>query len=160
MTEATQPGSTQAHRMQVVIDCADPAALVRFWAVALGYVPEPPPEGFADWTGYYLSIGVPPDELDPQGDNCDRLVDPAGVGPRMWFQVVPERKSVKNRVHLDIAVSGGREVPFETRKERIDAKHAELLAAGGTTVHAHDQDVGGHYAVTMQDPEGNEFCIH
>jgi hypothetical protein len=57
---------------------------------------------------YYISLGVPPEELG-DGDAVDRLVDPSGHGPAIWFQVVPERKSLKNRLHLDLkGVAGAR----------------------------------------------------
>jgi hypothetical protein len=90
-----------------VIDCADPEPLARFWAAALRYELEPPPAGFANWDAYWRDVGVPEDELGP-GADC--IVDPDGRGPRIWFQVVPERKAAKNRLHLDISVSGGRAV--------------------------------------------------
>jgi hypothetical protein len=143
--------------VQVVIDCANPDTLTEFWAEALGYVVPAPPEGFTTWDDWYRSIGVPDDELD--GGN-DRLVDPEGSGPDFWFQRVPEPKSVKNRVHLDIRVGGGRDVPIEVRRPRVDAHAEHLLAIGATTVYVHDEEAEGHYAVTMQDPEGNEFCVH
>ena len=103
---------------QLVIDCSDPEPLARFWAAALGYELEPPPAGFASWDAYWRDVGVPEDEL---GTGADRIVDPAGRGPRIWFQVVPECKAAKNRLHLDIGVSGGRAVPIETRRRRVDA---------------------------------------
>jgi hypothetical protein len=143
--------------LQVVIDCADPDALTAFWAEALGYVVPPPPSGFATWDDWYRSIGVPDDELD--GGN-DRLVDPDGGGPDFWFQKVPEPKTVKNRMHVDIGVGGGRDVAVDVRKERVDALAEHLIAIGASVVQRHDQEVEGHYAVTMQDPEGNEFCLH
>jgi len=86
---------------QLVIDCADPEPFARFWAAALGYELEPPPDGFASWDAYRRDLGVPEDEL---GAGADCIVDPGGRGPRIWFQVVPERKAAKNRLHLDISV--------------------------------------------------------
>jgi hypothetical protein len=53
-----------------------------------------------------------------------------GGGPRIWFQVVPERKAAKNRLHMDIKVSGGRAVPSETRRQRVDAEAARLDGRG------------------------------
>jgi hypothetical protein len=147
-----------AIEFQLAVDCADPDVLVPFWAEALGYVPQPPPAGFATWRAWYLSVGVPEDELGA-GDCADRLTDPDGRGPNIWFQVVPEGKVVKNRLHLDLKVSGGRTVPLETRKERVDAKAATLRAAGATTVRTASHPKGDHYFVVMQDPEGNEFCV-
>jgi hypothetical protein len=142
---------------QIAIDAADPDSQCRFWAEALGYVVPEPPEPHATWDDFYRSIGVPDDEL---GVGDDRLVDPDGVGPSLWFQKVPEPKVVKNRVHLDIHVGGSRAEPIETRRERVDAEVARLIPLGATTVHVHDEEGLDHYAVTLQDPEGNEFCIN
>jgi Glyoxalase-like domain len=143
-------------KFQLVIDCADPDAQCRFWAEALGYVVEPPPDGFESWNEYWLAFGLDEDD-EIQGD--DRLVDPDGFGPRIWFQIVPEAKATKNRLHLDIPASGGRKVPLEQRRVRVDAKVAELVALGATALYPHDVEGLDHYAVTMADPEGNEFCV-
>ena len=104
-----------ATQIQVTIDCADPGRLARFWADALGYRLEEPPDGFASWQDYWVSRGLPPVEVE---DGYDSIVDPDGVRPRIWFQPVPEPKVVKNRVHLDLGVSGGRQVPLATRRRR------------------------------------------
>lgn len=143
---------------QLVIDCADPDRLVPFWAQALGYVPAAPPAGHASWRNYYLSIGVPESELGI-GDAVDRLVDPSGAGPAIWFQVVPERKSLKNRLHLDLKVGGGRSVPIGDRRRRVDAKVADLSAAGAHVINLNECAEPEHYSVLMGDPEGNEFCV-
>lgn len=144
-------------RFQLVIDCADPEPLARFWAAALGYELEPPPAGFADWDAYWRDVGVPEDEL---GGGADRIVDPDGRGPRIWFQVVPDRKVVKNRLHLDIGVSGGRAVPMETRRQRVDAEAARLAGLGARLIGPLDSEGLDHYAVAMTDPEGNEFDVN
>src|SRR5260370_14215653 len=91
-------------RFQLVIDCKDPELLARFWAAALGYVLEPPPEGFATWDDWRRDIGLPDSEL---GIGADSIIDPRGEGPRIWFHVMPDAKVVKNRLHLDIHASGG-----------------------------------------------------
>jgi hypothetical protein len=143
--------------MQLVIDCADPDRLARFWIEALGYVEEPPPAGYADWDAYWIDVGVSEDDL---GIGVDRIVDPDGAGPRIWFQQVPEPKIVKNRLHIDIRVSGGRSEPIEIRRERVDAEAQRLIAAGARQVRVHDTEGIDHYGVTLQDPEGNEFCLH
>jgi Glyoxalase-like domain len=83
-------------RFQLVIDCADPVRQTAFWAGALGYVLEPAPAGHATWKAYYRSLGVPENELEEMADDdVDSIVDPDGVGPRIWFQPVPEGKVVK-----------------------------------------------------------------
>ena len=88
---------------QVTIDCADPNRLVAFWCEALGYVPEPPPEGWTSWLDYWLAAGLPEEELEGADEGSGAIIDPDGRRPRIWFQQVPEPKSVKNRVHLDQA---------------------------------------------------------
>jgi hypothetical protein len=146
-----------AVRYQLVIDCADPEPLARFWASALGYELEPPPAGFATWDDYWRDVGVPEDEL---GVGPDCIIDPDGGGPRIWFQVVPDTKTVKNRLHLDVHVSGGRSVPIETRRERVDAEARRLSDLGATLVRELSEEGIDHYAVGMKDPEGNEFDIN
>ncbi|GGY46089.1 VOC family protein [Streptomyces omiyaensis] len=147
--------------LQLTIDCADPARLVPFWAEALRYVPEPPPEGHASWRAYWAACGVPEEELgDAGGDLPESLVDPAGAGPRVWFQRVPEPKTAKNRVHLDLKVGGGRAVPLALRRTRVDGEVSRLTALGATVLYTMDEPHGtDHYAVVLQDPEGNEFCV-
>ena len=114
-------GETDGLQLQLVIDCADPEPLARFWTAALGYELERPPAGFGSWDEYWRDVGVPEDEL---GIGADRIIDPAGRGPRIWFQVVPERKAVKNRLHLDLGVSGGRAVPIEIRRSASTRRRA------------------------------------
>ena len=91
-------------RFQLVIDCADPDLLARFWAAALSYELAPPPTGFSSWNDFYRSIGLPEEYLI---DGADRISDPAGQGPAIWFHAVADAKEVKNRLHLDIHASGG-----------------------------------------------------
>jgi hypothetical protein len=146
-----------AVRYQLVIDCADPDRLARFWAAALNYEFEPPPDGFATWDDYWREVGVPEDEL---GIGVDCIVDPAGGGPRIWFQVVPDIKTIKNRLHLDVHAGGGRSVPLATRRERVDAEARRLCELGATIVAVNSQEGLDHYAVAMKDPEGNEFDIN
>ncbi|MFI8965851.1 VOC family protein [Streptomyces sp. NPDC053493] len=147
--------------LQLTIDCADARRLVVFWAEALRYVPEPPPEGHPSWNAYWRAIGVPEDELaDGAGELPESIVDPKGVGPRVWFQQVPEPKTVKNRLHLDLKVGGGRTTPLPLRRERVDAEVTRLTALGASVLYRMDQPDGmEYYAVVLQDPEGNEFCV-
>ena len=117
-------------------DASDPHRLAAFWASALGYVPEP---------GYD----------DPDGAS---IVDPDGRGPAIGFLRVPEGKTAKNRVHVDIRVAG--EPPWDmTERERlIRARSAELVAAGATVVR--EESYGGPLGhIVMLDPDGNEFCV-
>jgi hypothetical protein len=142
---------------QLVIDCRDPDRLARFWAAALGYRLAPPPEGFASWDDYFRDMGVPEEEL---GLGADRIDDPEGHGPAIWFQVVPEIKTIKNRLHLDIHAGGGRSVPMETRRERVNATAERLVQLGATLTAELLSEGLDHYAVSMRDPEGNEFDIN
>jgi hypothetical protein len=144
-------------RFQLVIDCADPDRLARFWAAALGYELAPPPAGFATWNDFYRELGVPEEELV---DGADRISDPEGHGPSIWFHVVPDAKSVKNRLHLDIHASGERTDSIETRRMRVDAEASRLSGLGATITGALPEEGMDHYAVGMKDPEGNEFDIN
>jgi hypothetical protein len=146
-----------AVRFQLVIDCADPDKLSRFWAEALGYVAEPPPAGFDSWDDYYRDLGLPDSDL---GVGQDRIMDPESGGPRIWFREEPEAKTVKNRFHFDIAASGGRSLPMETRKQRVHAEAERLIGLGATMTMVFPQGDLDHYAVGMKDPEGNEFDIN
>src|ERR1700685_4070070 len=89
-------------KIQVTFDAAEPEKLAEFWAVALGYVTEPRREGFASWEECARDAGIPEEDF---GQVASR-VDPAGEGPRLYFQRVPEGKTAKNRVHLDVRVAG------------------------------------------------------
>jgi hypothetical protein len=143
-----------ATRIQVVFDCADPDAQARFWAEALHYVLQPPPEGFDSWDAWAESMGIPPEARNDFG----AALDPDGVGPRLFFQKVPEGKIAKNRVHIDLHVSGGRDVPDDERRRRVDAEVVRLKALGATDARG-AMDRHGEYWVRMNDPEGNEFCV-
>ena len=74
--------------------------------------------------------------------------------------MVPDRKTVKNRLHLDIHVSGGRAFPIATRRQRVDAEARRLSDLGATMVAVLSEEGLDHYAVAMKDPEGNEFDIN
>ncbi|MEO5746268.1 MAG: VOC family protein [Terracoccus sp.] len=142
---------------QLVIDCTSPEPLARFWAEALHYVIAPPPPGFSSWDDWYRSVGVPEDEL---GTGADRIEDPNGEGPRIWFQVVSEKKTIKNRIHIDVNAGGGRGWPIETRREKVEAEVARLVSLGARRLPTIDDEGLDHYAVALLDPEGNEFDIN
>ena len=139
-------------KIQVVFDAAEPEKLAAFWGLALGYVPEPPPEGFASWEDFARSAGIPESEF---GEQASRI-DPAGEGPRLYFQRVPEGKTAKNRVHLDIQVAG-REVSDEPRRQLVSEEVERLVRAGASIAWQVDDALGS--AIVMYDPEGNEFCV-
>ena len=143
-------------RFQITVDCTDPNTLAEFWAEALGYDLQEPPGGFGSWREYWISVGVPEDEVE---DGYDAVIDPNGEGPRIWFQQVPEAKAIKNRLHFDVLVGGGRTVPLEERKRRVHEEVERLEALGGTVRIVMDNSEHNHYAIGMDDPEGNEFDV-
>ena len=143
-----------ATSFQVTFDCADPNRVARFWATALHYQIQDPPEGFESWEAFLSAQGLPESEWN----SASAVVDPDGKGPRLYFQRVPEGKTVKNRVHLDLNVSGGRALPLEERLDRIRNEAERLIAAGATEIRPLAEENGDWWTV-LQDPEGNEFCI-
>lgn len=138
-----------ATAFQVTFDSADPAAHAAFWAEALHYVQPPAPPGFDSWDA----------ALDAWGyrDRRAALVDPDGVGPRLFFQKVPEPKTAKNRVHLDLRAAAG--APPEGRSDALEAECTRLLALGARRVRRLEADDVDGVCIVMEDPEGNEFCL-
>ena len=148
--------------VQVTFDAHDPRLLSRFWRDVLGYViPGPPgvelPEG-ADpldaWDEFLARIGVPEAERGTRS----AIEDPDGRGPRVFFQQVPEDKTAKNRVHLDVRAAPG--LQGQERMAALEAECARLVALGATRVERHEPEPpmgAGH--IVMADPEGNEFCL-
>ncbi len=119
----------------VVFDSGHPASIARFWASALDDYEVAPYD--ATELARLQSQGISDPEDDP-----NVMVQPAHGGrPRIFFQLVPESKVVKNRVHLDL------------RCESVDAELTRLVRLGAQLVSRHD----GH--LVMRDPEGNEFCL-
>ena len=117
-------------------DAADPHRLAAFWALALGYVDEP---------GYDFEDGA-------------SLVDPDGLRPAIGFLKVPEGKTAKNRIHIDIRVAAERPVDPGLHEQWMRAKAAELVSAGAITIREDAFD-GQLDHIVMLDPEGNEFCV-
>ena len=141
---------------QLTIDCRDPARLARFWAQALGYLPVPPAEPETTWWAHYRRRLGDDDAFD------DRLFDPEGVRPPLWFQEVPEEKVGKNRLHLDLyATARDDTLSVDERAAKVDAKVEELIGFGGQVKQRFraDEPDDAFYFVVMQDPEGNEFCV-
>jgi hypothetical protein len=142
-----------AIKPQITFDCADPGALGTFWAAALDYVVQPPPDGFDSWPDALRSWGVPEEDFN----KANALIDPDGVGPRIFFQQVPEAKAGKNRMHLDVPASDGVGTPVEKKLAQCQVKVDQLVALGATVVGTVTEMGSGW--VVMQDPEGNEFCV-
>ncbi|MDX6300630.1 MAG: hypothetical protein QOF53_1844 [Nocardioidaceae bacterium] len=143
-----------AREVQVTFDCADPAALAGFWAEALGYVLQPPPPGFDTWDAALESWGVPQDHRNDRS----AVVDPDGAGPRLFFQKVPEGKTAKNRLHLDVRAASA--LQGDERMQALEAECDRLSSLGARRLRRFEPGEnlsGGH--LVMQDPEGNEFCL-
>jgi len=145
-----------SREIQVTFDCADPAGLRAFWCEVLGYRLQPPPEGFASWEETLDAWGVPPElrnyrsaALPPDGE----------TGPRLFFHQVPEGKSAKNRVHLDVRAAPGLE--GQERMAALEAEAVRLEALGATRLRVFqpEEEPGEEGCIVMQDPEGNEFCL-
>ncbi|MEU5582362.1 VOC family protein [Streptomyces huasconensis] len=138
-------------KFQVTFDCAEPERVARFWCEVLGYVAPPPPEGFPTWDAYNRSL---PAEERGAWFACS---DPSGVGPRLYFQRVPEGKVAKNRVHLDVRAGTG--LVGEERLATLEAERDRLVALGAVCVQVLLADEENESCIVMQDIEGNEFCL-
>jgi len=138
-------------QFQVTFDCAEPERVARFWCEVLGYAVPPPPDGFASWEEY--------DSTQPPEDQgaAFACVDPTGVGPRLFFQRVPEGKVVKNRLHLDVRAGTG--LVGEERLATLEAECERLVALGASHVRTLYADEDNESCLVMQDVEGNEFCL-
>jgi catechol 2,3-dioxygenase-like lactoylglutathione lyase family enzyme len=106
----------------LTVDCADPRRVAEFWCGVLGY------------------------EIAGEDEEDVEIRDPAGKGWPLLFQVVPEGKAVKNRLHLDLS-------PPSTMRDEVE----RVSALGATTFRVVKED--GSFWTVMLDPEGNEFCV-
>jgi hypothetical protein len=130
--------ATQQRRFRsVVVDCAKPATLARFWAVVLEYQVRPYDDAEIE---RLRRAGISDVEDDPTV-----VIDPPGDGPTVWFQRVPEPKTVKNRVHLDVNLR---------RHDELD----RFVGLGARVIRPFGAEDGIEWAV-LADPEGNEFCV-
>jgi Glyoxalase-like domain len=138
---------------QVTFDSADPDAHASFWAEALHYIAQPPPSGFDSWSAALDARDVP---VEHRNDRA-ALIDPQGIGPRLLFQKVPEPKTAKNRVHLDLRAAAG--IPPEDRADALEAECTRLLALGAHRLYRLEAEGINGVCIVMADPEGNEFCL-
>lgn len=142
---------TRARHVQITFDCASPRAVGRFWCAVLGYEAALPPEGSGDRAGSDASGST-------EGpDAWFAARDPSGVGPRLYFQRVPEGKVVKNRVHLDVRVAAGH--TGDARVAMLEAEAARLVGLGATRLRLLEADDENEACLVMRDVEGNEFCL-
>lgn len=141
-----------AYEFQVTVDCADPHALADWWAETLGWQVEPQDEAFIR---QMISAGhaAESDTMVHHGalvwkeGAAIRHPDGTGGAPRVLFQLVPEAKSGKNRLHLDVRIG----------TDDVRTAIAGLTARGAKVQHLGQQ--GPNPWVTLTDPEGNEFCV-
>lgn len=142
-----------ATSVQIVFDCKDPDRLARFWAAALHYRLQDPPSGYDSWEAFLRERGVPEDEWN----SASAIVDPDKGGPRIYFQRMETSKPAKNRLHLDLNISGGSKVALPERVKRVNTEVDRLLELRATKQRVWDDP--GEYWVVTQDLEGNEFCV-
>jgi hypothetical protein len=109
----------------ITIDCDDVMRVARFWSTAME---RPLDDGASEW---FASIG---------GKDADR------TEPAWYFSKVPEQKSTKNRMHVDV---------FDASAGAID----RLVELGATVLENHELEWADHRWTVLQDPEGNEFCV-
>jgi hypothetical protein len=128
----TRDNDGMAQLRDIVIDCSHPASLARFWAAALdGYAVAPYDDEEIE---RLRSLGVTDLEDDP-------TVIVEGPGPRLFLQRVPEPKSGKNRVHLDLTAMD------------VEAEVQRLVGLGASVLDRYESHV------TLADPQGNEICL-
>lgn len=140
--------------VQITFDCADPDALAQFWAGALGYVLQPPPDGFDSWDAALLAWGVP----EPEWNSRSAAISPDGDGPRLFFQRVPEGKAGKNRLHLDVRAAP--DLTGDARMTALTVEAERLVVLGAEVAYRVEPDGRMETGfITMRDPEGNEFCL-
>lgn len=145
--------TTTPMAVQVVVDCTEPHELAAWWATTLGWEVEPQDE---DFIRRMIAEGHAGEDETTTHDGalvwrsgCAVVSPEAGPGrPRILFQQVPEGKTTKNRVHLDLRPGPDAD---------LDAVRASLVERGAVRVGGGRQ--GPHTWVTFQDPEGNEFCV-
>jgi hypothetical protein len=135
-----------APRIQITFDCWNVHMMCGWWAERLGYVVE---DGHVNVQQQLESGDATADDVMTVNGrlafaNATSAIDPDGRGPRLYFASVPEAKTAKNRVHLDVS-----------REDRdLDVVVKEYIDAGASFTEL------GHGWAVMADPEGNEFCIH
>ena len=143
--------------VQVVVDCSEPHVLADWWAETLEWEVEPQDEAFIR-SMVEQGLASEDDTTTHNGSlvfasGC--AIGPGGAGggpgqPRILFQQVPEAKTVKNRMHLDVRPGPPGTVDLDALRERL-VEHGAVEVGRGQQ--------GPHTWVTFADPEGNEFCV-
>ncbi|TLP75354.1 VOC family protein [Nesterenkonia sphaerica] len=149
-------------QIQITFDAHDPRALSAFWAEALGYLHPAPPgvelppgqDGQEAWDAFLTEAGVPED----QHNSASALEDPEQRGPRLYFQRVPEGKTAKNRLHLDLRAAPG--LAGGEKMAALEEECARLVGLGASRLERHEPAPPMSTGfIVMADPEGNEFCL-
>jgi hypothetical protein len=141
-----------ARNFEITFDAKDSKALAAFWMEALGYEPMGPPKGYETWEAWRIAMELSEEEMDEGAS----IAAPGGTR-YITFLNVPEPKTAKNRLHMDLDVLPDRKASVLEQKTIMDAEVERLEKLGATKLY--DALVGEHYRVTMADPEGNEFCM-
>jgi hypothetical protein len=138
-----------------VFACDDPDALARFWAAALEYVLQPPPEGFESWDDFAEAVNIPVERRN----DISAVVDPKGEGPRLLFERW-DGGGPNKRVHIDVNAVGraGAEMTDDERRSRLAAERKRLETLGAT-FGREATGMAGEIWIEMYDPEGNWFCV-
>ena len=135
-----------------MIACDDPTQLAGFWAAALNYVLQPPPDGFVTWEDFADAVGIP----NEKRNDISAVVDPSGAGPRILFERY-DGGAPNQRLHIDINSVDGDVAP-DLRPALLAAERTRLEALGA--IYERDASgMAGETWIEMYDPEGNWFCV-
>ncbi|MHA3703058.1 VOC family protein [Jatrophihabitans sp. YIM 134969] len=141
---------------QLTVHADDPERLAAFWAVALDYTDVPPVEPDTTWNRHYRG------RLEGADRFTDRIFDPEGLRPPVWFQrrSEPAGGAGPTQLHVDAYVTGRDDrLDQDARAALVEERVARLEELGGAVVRRTRADEWQTYWVTMTDPEGHEFCV-
>lgn len=143
-----------AHSIQITFACEDPGRLAEFWAGALGYLVQPPPDGYETWDEFAIEAGI----AEENWGDIAAVVDPDGPGPRLLFERWNAGAPAK-KVHVDINSVG--HTPGESDEDRWARLRAERarLERIGAVFGKESTGTAGETFIEMYDPEGNWLCI-
>ena len=120
--------------------------MTEFWAGALGYIAQPPPDGYEDWDEFADEMGIPPERRN----DISAAIDPDGEGPRLLFERW-DGGAPNQRVHIDVN-------SVHVGGATLDSERVRL-ASLGATFHREATGMAGETWIEMHDPEGNWFCV-
>jgi hypothetical protein len=138
--------------IQITFACEDPGRMAEFWAGALEYILDPPPDGYDSWEAFAVEVGIP----EESWNDISAVVDPDNVGPRILFERW-DGGAPNQRVHIDVNPVG-HEIAGDERVERFAEERARLEALGAT-FSREGTGMAGETWIEMFDPEGNWFCV-